>query len=79
MGAMKRNLSKSLILKILVQNFSFTEEMFQRRLIVSMKEKQESHEKIAPTKIEELEKDVSETINKLNGMKVDERREQIEC
>ena len=47
--------------------------MLQTRLVETLKEKQESHEKLTHIKKEKMEKNINEIIFKFNGIKVDEQ------
>ena len=60
-----------------MHKFDFTEEMLQTRIMENLKEKQESPEKLAHVKTERTEKLKKEIMTKVNGIKVDEQREEL--
>ena len=51
--------------------------MLQTRIMENLKEKQESPEKLAHVKLERTEKLKKEIMTKVNGIKVDEQREEL--
>ena len=53
-----------------MHKFGYTEEMLQRRLFERMKEKQESHEKLAHTETERIENDIYEITKKMDNIKL---------